>query len=267
MIACTRMYNVNGAVEALWRRLLEGVAQRADLSLDIVRHPAPAPLSELWARPDMACVFMCGWPYRRMVGQVVIVAAPVPNEGPCEGSQYCTNLVVRSDSPFRSLADTFGGRIAWTDEASHSGFNAPRRHLMHMREGRDRLYGQSIGPVVTPRAALMSVIEGRADIAPLDSYFHALLRRHEPDLAARVRVVDRTACTPIPPLVASANIPAEVFRRLKTVLCEAHGDDDLRELLDALCLERFDPVADPEVYALAERWNAEALAAGYPMPA
>lgn len=266
MIACTRMYNVNPVVAEVWKTLLLAVADRAGIEFEVIAYPAPAPLSDLWSRPDMACVFMCGWPFRRSSSGIQIVAAPIPKGGSCPGAAYRSHFVVRADSAYEKLEDTFGGRVAWTDEASHSGFNAPRRHLLDLLDGRSRLYRESIGPLVTPRASLMSVIDGEADVAPLDSYFHALLERHEPDLAARVKVVARTACAPIPPLVAAASIPGETVRRLGSELVASARDPALRPLLDELCLEGFDIVADPDVYALAERWDAEARAADYPLP-
>ncbi|MEO3388191.1 PhnD/SsuA/transferrin family substrate-binding protein [Mesorhizobium sp. CAU 1741] len=266
MIGCTRMYNLNPEVAALWKRLLTSVATRAGTQLEVIDHPAPAPLSQLWSRADMGCVFMCGWPFRLSSAGIQIVAAPIPKDGPCEGATYCTNFVVRRDTAFKTLEDTFGGRIAWTDEASHSGFNAPRRHLMDLRGARSRLYRESIGPLVTPRASLKSILEGQADVAPLDSYFHALLDRHEPALAAQVRVVARTDCAPIPPLVAAGSIPVEAVRRLGNELVRAAGEPALRPLFDELCLERFAVIDDPEVYGLAERWDADARAAGYLLP-
>jgi ABC-type phosphate/phosphonate transport system substrate-binding protein len=266
MIGCTRMYNVNPIVEGLWKRLLETAAKRAGVPLDVIAYPAPARLAELWSRQDMACVFMCGWPFRRARTDLRIVAAPVPRDGPCEGPYYCTDFIVRAGSAFRRLEDTFGGRIAWTDESSHSGFNAPRRHLLDLRDGRTKLYRESVGPLVTPRASLSSVIDGHADVAPLDSYFHALIRRHEPELAARIRVVAQTGCAPIPPLVASSEVPVDAVKRLGAELFGTPGDQELRPLLEALCLDGFAAIADPDVYAMAEQWDADARAAGYLVP-
>lgn len=261
------MYNVNAAVALLWRDLFEEIASRAGVALEMIAHPAPAPLAELWSRPDLVCVFMCGWPFRRTWRNCRIVAAPVPASGPCEGPWYCTDFVVAAASRFRTIEDTFGGRLAWTDEESHSGFNAPRRHLANLRGGRNLLFREAVGPLVTPRNALMSVIDGLTDVAPLDSYFHALLSRHEPELANQLRVVDRTACAPIPPLVASPGVPTEFVARLTRMFVAAGDDAGLRPLLDELCLAGFEAVADPDIYALAETWDAEARAAGYPRPA
>ena len=98
-------------------------------------------------------------------------------------------------APSRSLGDTFGGRIGWTVQHSQSGYNAVRYHLL----GRQGAYtAQWIGPLITPRRVIEAVLRREIDVGPLDSYVHDLLRRHEPETAAKLRVVDSTAMTPIP---------------------------------------------------------------------
>src|SRR3546814_3842379 len=108
-----------------------------------------------------------------------------------------TDFVVRADAPFRSLEDTFGHRIGYTVEDSHSGCNAPRHHLLRYRTPqRPRLYNASIGPLYTPRKVIEAVLAGEIDVGPVDGYNLDILRRHEPDLVARLRIVATTAPAP-----------------------------------------------------------------------
>src|SRR5436190_23789304 len=79
MIANARMYSVTPQVAALWRSLLAAVLQEAGESIEIVDHAPPAPISELWNRPDKAAVFMCGLPYSLAVPRPAFVAAPMPS--------------------------------------------------------------------------------------------------------------------------------------------------------------------------------------------
>ena len=269
MIACSRMYNLNPALTDHWRSLFERTAAAAGLSLDVIDYAAPAPLDVLWARTDLACVFMCGWPFQRATRPFQIIAAPIPEFHatlhPLSGSQYCTNLVVLDTAPYDRLQDTFGGRIAWTDRGSHSGFNAPRKLLLDHLNGQDHLYSESIGPVVTPRASLNSVLEGRADIAPLDSYFHMLLARHELETAQRIRVIAQTPVAPMPLLVAAPEIPADVVAQLGQAFVQAAETPQLAPQLKDLCLSGFS-IPNRMGYAITDQWHAEALAAGYCEP-
>jgi len=265
MIANARMYSVTPQVGTLWRRLLETVLVGAGgETIEIVDHRPPAPISELWQRPDKAAVFMCGLPIGRAAPRPSIVAAPVPSPPGYRGLPcYWTDLVVRADSPFATLEQTVGHRLSLTSPESQSGYAAPLHALMPYGSGQP-LYREVIAPTFTPIGSLMSVIEQRAEVAPLDSYAFALLQKHAPDLTAQVRVVKSTAPTAIPALVASgAASPA-----LAAAFLAAADDPATRALMDPLLLDRFVVPATGPYDALLERfetmtafWRAHPLAA------
>ncbi len=233
-IASARMYAVSAAAADTWRELLLQLARRARMPLQIVDHPAPASIAELWARNDKAAVFMCGLPYSRAAPQPQLLAAPVPSAPEFRGQPlYWSEFVVATESAHRSLEDTFGGRIAFTSPESQSGFAAPLRHLREASDGTPP-YREVIAPQITPQGALAAVADGRADIAAIDAYSLQLLRRFAPELAARVRVVARTEPRPIPPLVAS-----QPFQPLTDAFLAAHQDPALHSLLADLRLSRF----------------------------
>lgn len=267
-IACSRMYDVTPTAKTAWTRLFDRVSRAAGVDLVVVDHPAPLPLASLWTRDDMACVFMCGWPFSRAEPKPRLVAAPIP-AGERYGGRpvYVTDFIVRGNSGFSSLSDTFGGRIAWTDTASHSGFNAPRHHLLSYRTAaRRRLYRDSVGPVLSPSGALESVLSGAADVAPMDSYALDLIRRHEPERVADIVVVDTTAAAPIPPLVASPGMDRDSCDALRRALLMVHRDPQAVGILSELGLVGFSAV-DAESYRVARDWECAALEAGYDRPA
>jgi ABC-type phosphate/phosphonate transport system substrate-binding protein len=194
------------------------------------------------------------------------VAAPIP-AAPRYGGMpvYFTDLVVRADSPFHTLTDTFGHRIAYTAKSSHSGFNALRHHLASRYAGRGQLYRQWVGPLTTPRRVVEALLSGDADIGPLDSYAHDLLRRHEPGLMAGLRLVESTAATPIPSLIASRATPESVVEKLLGTLLTVGDRPELAELRDELCLYGFGITA-PDDYRITLLRAAQAEASGYGEP-
>jgi hypothetical protein len=104
LIANARMYAVNASVAAAWRSLLEWTVARADVPCEVIDYPAPAPLPALWARPDVGCVFMCGYPIATAQPPPRILAAPIP--APlryCNRPVYCTDIIVRADAPLKQL--------------------------------------------------------------------------------------------------------------------------------------------------------------------
>jgi ABC-type phosphate/phosphonate transport system substrate-binding protein len=267
-IANARMYAVTPDVEAAWRALLQQAAREANVELSYFPYPAPQPLEHLWARNDLGAVFMCGYPIALRLAPVQPIAAPIPR-APWAGGRalYRTDLIVREDSPFRTLEDTFGARAGWTVEHSHSGFNAFRHHLLaHRTPQRPTLYAQMVGNLVTARNVLDSVREGRIDVGPLDAYWHLLIARHAPQLTAGVRVLASTALAPMPALVAAADAPAETVARLRSALTTAPGREWFAPLAEQLLLDGFEE-AKPETFAPLLEWDRAARAAGFDRPA
>src|SRR6185437_11573815 len=91
-----------------------------------------------------------------------------------------------------------------------------------------------------------------ADVAPIDSYAYSLLQKYRRDLTSHLRVIGRTARTPIPPLVGAKSVPAV----LQAAFLEAHAAASLAPLMQGLLLERF-VCADADAYD-ALRLNYEA---------
>ncbi len=265
MIASARMYAWSPSLAAAWQRLLGWVAVRSGVPLRVMDAADPTPLDELWARNDMGCVFMCGYPWALRAEKPHLLAAPIPSPARYGGRPvYFTDFIVRAEGPFQKLEDTFGGSIAYSTEHSHSGYNAPRYHLLQYRTPeRPTLYREVLGPYIRQRPVLDAVVEGKADVAAIDGYGLDLLRRHAPDLAGRVRVVATTVAAPSAPLVASPATDAGSRARLTEALLRAHEAPELTATLDELLLARFAPIRPGDFQVFLDRQRA-AEAAGYP---
>ena len=99
-----RMYAVTPQAEAAWQSLLAHVASEAGVALDYLPYAAPQPLEQLWARADVGAVLMCGYPIALKLAAVLPIAAPIPRAPWAQGrAVYRTDLIVRADSPYRTL--------------------------------------------------------------------------------------------------------------------------------------------------------------------
>jgi ABC-type phosphate/phosphonate transport system substrate-binding protein len=254
MIANARMYSVTPPVAALWRSLLGTILAGTDTRVEIVDHAPPAPISELWQRPDKAAVFMCGLPWSLAAPQPGLVAAPVPSPETFAGQPcYWSDIVVRADSPIQAIEQTFGQRLALTTPESQSGY-AALLHALIPFGGSAPLYREIIEPRFTPLGALTAVIERKAEVAPIDSYAFALLSKHAPDLTAQVRVIMRTEPTAIPVLVASG--PAS--SAITAAFLQAHEVPAAAPLMGQLLIDRFARPESGAYDALKERFQTMA---------
>jgi ABC-type phosphate/phosphonate transport system substrate-binding protein len=249
LFANARMYSVTPAAAQAWRELLSFVLARAALPWSVLDYPAPQPLNALWQRADLGCALMCGLARVVSFPRAALIVAPVVDEPRYGGAPiYFTDLVVRADSSYVSLEDTFGARVGYTVRDSHSGYVALREHLLAYRIGRGApLYAEVIGPLVSPRAVAEALVAGRIDVGPLDSYAHDLMRADEPQLAARLRTVATTRAAPIPPFVATAPLPPDAVQNLQAAFAQAGATPELQGVRDTLRLAKF-VVPRPEDY-------------------
>ena len=262
-------YAVTPGVGEAWKELLSRIGRELDITFEFLSYPLPRPQEELWQRTDTGCIFMmCGYPIAMRHFAVTPVAAPIPSARWAAGrALYRSDLIVRADSRFVTLGDTFGARLGWTTNHSNSGFNALRYHLLQYRTGeRTTLYSRVVGDLGSVRKLFDSVCDGTIDVGSVDAYWHLLLQHHQPELAARVRVIESTATAPIPALVASPAVPREVIDRLAASFMSAQDQRWFHALAEATRIAGFAPSALDDFDIIRAR-ELEANGTGYPLPA
>lgn len=241
-IASFRMYNATPAVAAAWQALFVRVFEDLRWPVEVVPHAWPAPLTDLWQRRDLVCGFMCGLPFVRGAAPVVPLVAPVLHGH----ARYRSEFLVRADSGWQRLEETFGHRFGWMAEHSQSGYHAARRALApYVRDGLS-LFRASVGPLDTPARTLDALRTRQIDVTALDGFYLDLLRRHAPEALAGLRTIAVTPWTPNPLLVAAEGLPAAERQALIGKLVALDGDARYRALLDDVCVERF---AEPDLPA------------------
>lgn len=252
------MYALPGleaATEAWWAGL--AAAFRAEGLSDVPERLSwEADHAALWTAPDLFFSQTCGYPLTHaLAGRVTLVATPIYAGPGCEGGGYRSEILVRADEPAAALADLAGRRAAVNAADSQSGCNTLRHAVRDLtRDG--RFFG-SVLVTGGHRASMQAVAAGTADLCAIDCVTFALLRRSEPDLAARLRVLASSESAPALPYITRRDIAADDLGRLRAGLARACSDPALadvrRELLLAgvavLPLSAYDRIADMEAAA------------------
>lgn len=233
------MYNLSPKITGLWDRLFAWLGARSGIELDIIPHAAPAPLSELWARPDMGVVFMCGFPFSLLAPEKrpIPLAAPISLAGWADGQPvYASHIIAAGDTTFAS-GDLATARWGWTVRDSQSGYNAPREFVAALPGG--DMVRHTVGPLLNPRGVIDALMSGKIDVGAIDAYAYQLLDMHEPDVVAPLRIVATTKPVPFPLLVAAKGQPPEIVEALRQTLLGAHQTDQGRSILASLGLKAF----------------------------
>lgn len=183
-------------------------------------------------RIDLA--FVCSPPLVWLQGSVEAIAAPVLLDSRHGGQPlYCSEVVVPAGSGFESLADLRGRRWAINEPSSWSGY-----WVTLERVGSWSFFGEVLTAGFHQRA-LRLVAEGKVDGAAIDCHVLAVELANHPELARRLRVVDRLGPAPSQPVVVGAHVDAGLKARLRSRLLALRGSS-----LERFAVERFAPAPD-----------------------
>lgn len=151
---------------------------------------------------------------RAQRGRRLIPIVSVLSEGSASAGGY---ILVRSDSPVRTLEELHGKRFAFVDRASTSGYLYPAKLLLDRGLVPQRFFG-SIEFLGNHEAALLAVHEGRADGAA--TYHGALvsLQRNRGIDPLSFRIIAKTPRTPRDIFAAREALDPQVITRLRELL-------------------------------------------------
>jgi len=236
MIASLPMYDwpeERSAVDALWAAIRDGLHERgveAPEALD--RGNA---LWSVWLHPDLLLSQTCSLPYRtRLHGRVQLLGALDLTLPGCPAGYYRSHIVARADDP-ADVAALASGVLALNGFDSQSGWAAAATHVAATGLSFARFLHTG-----SHRDSARAVAKGKADLACIDAVTWRLVRRHDPDVATRLRIVDSTAPTPgLPLITADARNPEPI----RAALTEAHArlTDRVRADLGLAGFVRLDP--------------------------
>jgi ABC-type phosphate/phosphonate transport system substrate-binding protein len=189
----------------------------------------------LWSAPNLLFAQACGYPMvGRWAGRLEYLATPRYAAPGCDGTSYCSWIVVSVNSTARTIEDLRGARCSINSRISHSGYNAMRALVAPLAE-----HGRFFGSVTESGGHLESLNQiqcGEADVAAIDCVTHALLSRCRPDVIAATRIIGRTVEAPGLPYVTRAPADSDLMLRLRAGLLRAFADPLLRPVRDVLLI-------------------------------
>jgi phosphonate transport system substrate-binding protein len=178
--------------------------------------------------------FVCSPPLIWLKGAVEAIAAPVLSDPRFQGKPlYSSEVVVRSDSTFRSLADLKGSRWAVNEPSSWSGY-----WVVLSRVGAWSYFGEVVETGFHQRS-LRLVATGEVDAAAIDSQVLAVEVRNDPGVARSLRTIETLGPAPSQPVVVRSGLAADVKAALKATMLSLRGG-----VLEAHFVEGFAAAPD-----------------------
>lgn len=238
-----------------YQALVDEVGRRCRRPARFITRSGYAEIGELLRQRQCDLALVCTYVYVR--GQhdygLAALAAPVVRGA----TAYHSEIIVPAGSPVGGLLDLGGRRFASSDLLSTSGWVWPAQWLRE--QGRDP--GAFLGRHLVTGShdrSVEAVLRGQADGAAVDSIVLAGMAAADPQVAAGVRVVQRSPPFGMPPVVCHPLLDPALRQELSEALLGLHRDPAGRAALAQAGFDRF-AVPDEALYdgvrATAAAWD------------
>ncbi|WP_144300291.1 phosphonate ABC transporter substrate-binding protein [Elioraea rosea] len=164
---------------------------------------------------------------RKVMGERVAAIARERDDAGSEG--YFSVIVVRADSPARSLADLRGKSLAWADPNSTSGFAFPSYFLRKEGIEPERFFSRT-GFAGNHEMGVLAVVNGSYDAAA--TFWNNERRGNVPRMvekgmvpAGAARNVWQSPLIPNSPFVTRTDLPAALQEAFRDALLAMHERD------------------------------------------
>lgn len=210
---------------------------------------------------DLDAGFICGLPYVELAPAVELLAAPVL-VGKRYGGRaiYYSDVIVHADSPYRSFDELRGRSWSYNEPMSHSGYNVVRYHLIELGET-SGFFGRVVA-AGWHQTSIQWVADGKVDASAVDTHVLDVEFKNNPQLASQLRVIDTLGPSTIQPVVAAAQLPADLKVELRQILLSMADDRQVVSALGRGLIARFAPVSDSD-YDEIRKMNEAAWAASF----
>lgn len=151
---------------------------------------------------------------------------------------YQSYIIAAVNSPANNITELQGKTFAFTDPMSFSGRIAPVYMLMSKGLDSDSFFSRTFF-TYSHDNAIQAVADGIADAAAIDSMIYENAVEKKPQLAKRVKVIDRSLVVGNPPVVASAHTDPILKARLQKLLLSMSEAEAGRAVLNSLMYDRF----------------------------
>ncbi|MEP3049208.1 MAG: PhnD/SsuA/transferrin family substrate-binding protein [Roseibium sp.] len=224
--------------------------------------PDDLPVYGIWTDPGLLVAQTCGYPLTHaLADKVTLLGAPHYDALGCEGSSYCSHLVVAERSGHQKLSDLRGTTAAFNNLDSQSGMNALRHMIAPLANGEG-----FFGKVIESRghlASMAAVAGGTADIAAIDAVCWQLAKQELPDLAQRLRSIGISRKVPNLPFISSCRHDDITQVKIRAVITDVLSDPQTQKSRERLRICGFSKLGPADYAPILEMEN-EAKELGYP---
>jgi phosphonate transport system substrate-binding protein len=134
---------------------------------------------------------------------------------------------------------------------SNSGKLVPTYLLARMNETPETFFKKYIYTQSHDKA-IQAVAQGIVDGAAVDSLIWEYANRTNPRFTSKTRIIQKSPPYGIPPFVVRPGLDPAIKKRLRTIFLNAHKDEQGREILKGMMVDKFVVIDDSAYNSIRE---------------
>jgi phosphonate transport system substrate-binding protein len=219
-----------------YQDLMDYLAAKLGRPVEIKQRRTYQEVNDMLGAGKLDAAILCSGPYvhARRQYDVDLLAVPVIDGSPT----YRSYIIVPTRSQAAALADLEGKRFAYTDPLSTSGRLYPVYALLEGGRDPSTFFARTFF-TYSHDNSIEAVAEGVADGAAVDSLIYNYLKRTNPDLVARTRVIQQSPPLGAQPVGAPRRTDPALKRALQAAFLGLDRDSAARPILRKLGVDRF----------------------------
>ncbi|MGP1574978.1 substrate-binding domain-containing protein [Selenomonas sp.] len=221
-----------------YERMTAYIAEKLGRPVVMVQKRGAAELDQLVAAGEADVAFLSTGGYTAYHGHEPIeLFAMVETKGTI---LYRTFVIVAADSPIKDFTSLKGCVFAFVDPLSHSGRLAVDYRLLEEGLTPEQYFSRTFYTHHHDKS-IWAVANHLADGASIDNQIYEHIQQTNPQLAAKVRIIDELAVAPTGPIVVRRNLAAAEKEKLRRIFYEMADDEAMRSVLQSAVIDRFVP--------------------------
>jgi phosphonate transport system substrate-binding protein len=234
---------------AYYKKLLDYIGEHLGRDVKFIDRESYAEINALLKAGKIDVAFVCSGPY--VDGHEEFGLELLAQPQAYGRTVYYSYIIVPADGEIDSFEQLKGETFAFTDPKSNTGKLVPTYMLAQMGETPDsyfRSYEFTYGHDKSVKAVAQHLVDGAA----VDSLIWEYMNKTNPELTSATRIIHKSSPYGIPPIVVRVGIDPELKGKLREILLGVHEDENGREILRGMMIQKFVPGNDSEYYTIRQ---------------
>ncbi|MBI4650715.1 phosphate/phosphite/phosphonate ABC transporter substrate-binding protein [Candidatus Desantisbacteria bacterium] len=232
-----------------YKRFLDYIAGKTGKDIIYVDREGYAEINKLIKNSAVDLAFVCGGPYvdgHSEFGMELLVAPQVYG-----GTVYHSYIIVHKNSKIKSFKELKGKIFAFTDPLSNTGKIIPPFLLAQINATPETFF-KKILYTKSHDKSIKAVAQGIVDGASVDSLIWEYFNRINPEITSQTKIIKKSSPYGIPPVVVRHGLNPELKNKLKEVFLNAHNDNNGKEILKGMMIDKFVTIYDSAYNSIRE---------------